>query len=285
MILVTGATGVFGSHVAKELLRRGTSIKAASFDSALKIEEKIGQKVLTVTYNLDNPLSFDDLLDGIHSMYLVAPSGSHQFSEQIKPLLVKAKEKNIRNIVLTTVLGADANPGSSHFKAEEAVRSSGINYTIIRPNFIFQNFITYDLWAVKKGMIYLPTEKGQTSYNDIRDVAAAIAEVLLNAKEHYGQTYSITGSQALTHDQMAEIFTSVLGRHVKNINPTEHDYKDTLAKFGVPASSVDFLATLYSFIKKSYFKVVTNDFEKITGKKPITFEQFVTDYRDVFNED
>ncbi|MBL0881770.1 MAG: SDR family oxidoreductase [Chitinophagaceae bacterium] len=283
MILVTGATGTFGNNIAKALLKKGIAIKAASFDHTEKLKEILGKEVITTKYDLNDPSSFDQLLEGVKSIYLVAPSGSHQFSEQIIPLLLKAKEYSVEHIVLTTVLGADANPNSSHYKAEKALKESGIPYTIMRPNFIFQNFINYDLWAIKKGMIYLPTGDGTTSYNDIRDVAQAIANVFEYPHPHYGKTYSITGAEALSHKKMAEIFTTVLGRPIQNVNPTEEEYKQTLYDFGIPQPMVDFLAVLYSYIKLNYFKTVTPDLEFLLQRKPIAFHEFVKDYQHEFN--
>ncbi|TAE17416.1 MAG: NAD-dependent epimerase/dehydratase family protein [Bacteroidetes bacterium] len=282
MILVTGSTGTFGSHVAKALQKKGLKIKVASFDNLEKMQHKFGDDVLTIKYDLNNPSTFDELLEGVKSIYLVAPSGSHQFAEQIVPLLAKAKEKLVNHIVLTTVMGADANPSSSHYRAEIAVNESSIGFTIIRPNFIFQNFINYDLWAIKKDMIFLPTENGETSYNDIRDVAEAIANVLEKPEEHVGKTYTITGPEALSHSKISEIFSKVLQRNIKNVNPTEVEYKETLLKFGLPQNTVDFLATLYHYIKLNYFKSTTRDLEFLLNRKPTTFHQFVSDYKEAF---
>lgn len=282
MILVTGATGTFGSHVAKALQKKGLKIKVASFDDLEKMQEKFGDDVVSTKYDLNSPSTFDQLLDGVKSIYLVAPSGSHQFAEQIVPLLAKAKEKLVNHIVLTTVMGADANPSSSHYRAEIAIKESNISYTIIRPNFIFQNFINYDLWAIKKGMIFLPTENGETSYNDIRDVAEAIANVLYKPDAHLGKTYTITGPEALSHSKISEIFSKVLERNIRNVNPTEAEYKETLLKFRLPQNTVDFLATLYQFIKLNYFKSTTTDLEFLLKRKPTTFHQFVLDYKSIF---
>lgn len=283
MILVTGATGTFGSHVAKALLRKGMKIKIASLDNPNKMRDELGADVISSSYDLNKPSTFDELLNDVESVYLVAPSGSHQFAEQILPLLAKAKEKSVKHIVLTTVLGADANPNSSHYRTEIAVRECNINYTIIRPNFIFQNFINYDLWAVKKDMIYLPTGNAETSYNDIRDVAEAVANILESPDTHYGKIYSITGPEALSHSKISEIFSEVLGRNVRNVNPTEAEYKETLLKFGLPIHTVDFLATLYHYIKMNYFSSMTSDLEKLLKRKPTTFHQFVLDNKAIFD--
>jgi len=71
-------------------------------------------------------------------------------------------------------------------------------------------------------------------------------------------------------------------REIKNINPTEEDYKKTLSSYNLPDSTVDFMAMLYSFIKAGYFETITNDFENLTGRKPILFKDFVKDYKEIF---
>jgi uncharacterized protein YbjT (DUF2867 family) len=162
------------------------------------------------------------------------------------------------------------------------VQNSGIDYTIVRPNFIFQNFINYDLDAVRKGMIYLPSGDGKTSYIDTRDVASFIVEILKNSTKHIAATYTITGSEALSHWDMAAIFSKVLGKEVKNQNPSEEEYKNLLLSYKLPQDTVDFMAMLYSFIKAGYFTAVTDDFQKIVGRTPISFESFVKDNRSAF---
>jgi uncharacterized protein YbjT (DUF2867 family) len=281
MILVTGSTGTFGSHVAKALQNQKINFKAAGQGSG-KIKELLGQGVNFAEFDWANPNSFEGLFDGITKVYLVSPPNSNSFHEQVVPFLQQAKTAGVKFIVLSTVFGTEANEEGSLYKTELAVRHSGIDFSIVRPNFIFQNFINYDLGAVKSGSIYLPSGDGKTSYIDVRDVASVIVEILSHTEKHVSKIYTLTGIEAINHDTAAKIFTDVLGVEVKNINPTADEYKNMLKSYDVPDVTVDFMAMLYSFIKAGYFTTITNDFENIMGRKPKTFEDFVIDHQAIF---
>jgi uncharacterized protein YbjT (DUF2867 family) len=281
MILVTGSTGTFGSHVAKELQKQNINFKAAG-QGIEKVKELLGTSVNFAEIDWSKPDSFQGLFKGITAIYLVSPPNSDLFPEQVIPFLQKAKQEDVKFIVLSTVFGTDTNKEGSLFKTELAVQYSGIDYAIVRPNFIFQNFINYDLGAVKSGTIYLPSGDGKTSYIDVRDVALAIVGILANTQKHISKVYNITGSEALSHEAAAKIFTEVLGTEVENINPTEEEYRNMLTGYSVPQATVDFMAMLYSFIKAGYFTTITSDYESLTGKQPTTFKQFVSDHKAIF---
>ena len=281
MILVTGSTGTFGSHVAKELQKQKINFIAAGQGSE-KIKDLLGDDVKFAEFDWANPNSFKNLFDGITAVYLVSPPNSNLFPNQVVPFLQQAKQAGVKFIVLSTVFGTEANKEGSLYKAELAVQNSGIEFSIVRPNFIFQNFINYDLGAVKSGTIYLPSGDGKTSYIDVRDVASVVVKILINKEKHLSKIYNVTGIEAINHNTAAKIFADVLGVEIKNINPTEEDYKKTLSSYNLRDSTVDFMAMLYSFIKAGYFETITNDFENLTGRKPILFKDFVKDYKEIF---
>ncbi|MBC7554308.1 MAG: SDR family oxidoreductase [Taibaiella sp.] len=282
MILVTGSTGTFGSSVAKELQKQKKSFKAAA-QTIEKVTQYFGDDVQGAAFTWDDPESFDNLLKDVTVAFIISPSASTTFHNEFAALLEKAKTSGVEFIVLATVFGADANKDGAHYLAEELLKKSGIPYAIVRPNFIFQNFINYDLGAVKSGTIYLPSGDGKTSYVDVRDVASVIVEVLNNTDNHVSKTYTITGSEAIDHMTAASIFTEVLGREIKNINPSEEDYKNTLKSYNLPESTINFMAMLYSYIKAGYFAAVTSDFESLMKRQQILFKDFVEDYKDIFN--
>ncbi len=281
MILVTGSTGTFGSHVAKELQNQNINFKAAVQRSG-KIKELLGKEVNFIEFDWADASSFKNLFDGIKKVYLVSPPNSNKFHEQVVPFLQRAKEKGVEFIILSTVLGTESNIEGSLYKTELALQNSRIDYAIVRPNFIFQNFINYDLEAVKNGSIYLPSGDGKTSYIDVRDVASVIVEILKNSEKHSGKVYNVTGREAINHETAAKIFTEVLGTEVKNINPTEEEYKSTLTSYNLPKSTIDFMAMLYSYIKAGYFAGITNDFENVMKVPPILFKDFVKEYKAIF---
>ena len=163
------------------------------------------------------------------------------------------------------------------------MKNSGIDFTIIRPSFVFQNFLNQFLQSIRDGVILAPSEKGKTSYVDIRNVAEASVVVLENPTAHKGKIYAITGREALTHSQMADIFSQQLSKQVVHISPSVEEYKKKLASFNVPDSLHEFLAVLYSTIAKGQWEEVSNDYTLLTGKNATTFTDFVNENRSIFS--
>ena len=269
MILVTGSTGTFGSSVLQKLQEKNITARAA----AQKGDH---------AFDWNNPASFDQVLDQVEKIYLVSPPNYGAFDTALLPFLEKAKQHGIEFILLSTVYGAGANPESTFAKAEKAVAGSGIQYAVVRPNFIFQNFINYDLQAIQSGSIYLPTSQSKTSYIDVQDVAAASVEILEHPEKHAGTTYTLTGSEYLSHEQIAAIFSEVLGKKVTNLAPTNEAYQATLLGYNLPVELVNFMGYLYAAIEAGYFSEVTEDYFRITGKKPTTIRAFIEQHRSLF---
>ncbi len=267
MILVTGSTGAFGSNVLKQLQKNNIAIRAVSKDDS---------------FDWSKPETFDNTLTGIDKVFLISPPNYQPFDAEIIPFVQKAKEAGVKFILLSTLYGTDNTPETTFGKAEKVVRESGINYAIVRPNFIFENFINYDLQAIKNGVIYLPTANSKTSYIDVRDVAKASVKILLDPEEHSGKAYTLTGSQSLSHEEIAAVFSEVLGKTITNVAPTNDEYKATLVTYNLPQPVVDFMGYLYSAIEAGHFSGISDDYYKITGEHPTTIKAFIEQHFAVF---
>lgn len=269
MILVTGATGTFGKTVFEMLKKENEQVRAGSRNAQIPLE-------------WNKPETFNDALTGIEKVFLVSPPNYSAFPEELDTFLHTAKELGVKFILLSTVYGINQVPDSALAKTEEVLKNSGIKHAIIRPNFIFQNFINFDSEAIKGGKIYLPTGESKVSYIDVRDVAAACTTIIKNPANHEGNVYTITGNESLSYDEIAQIFTEVLGRKVENMKPSNEEYKQALTGYGLPEDIVNFLGYLYSGIEAGYFSGKTEDFEKITNKTPTTIKTFIEDHKAIF---
>lgn len=267
MILVTGSKGTFGSAVLKRLDDQNLSTKAVSNSSG---------------FDWNKPETFEGALRGIKKIFLISPPNFADFNKQIIPFIAEAKSASVDFILLSTVYGTDKHPNTTLWDTEKIVSDCGINFAIIRPNFVFQNFINYDLQAIKSGSIYLPTSNAKTSYIDIDDVALACARILDSPHEHIRKIYTLTGSESLSHNQLASLFSSVLETKITNLAPTNKEYKSALLSYDLPQNLVDFMGSLYAGIEAGNFEATTNDFEFITGKKPTKAQEFIELNRSVF---
>ncbi|KAA1239801.1 SDR family oxidoreductase [Aquimarina sp. RZ0] len=259
MILVTGSTGTFGSTVLNKLQER-------------KIENR---KVSRDIFDWNKPETFESILKGIEKVFLIAPPNFVDFDKKVEVFINEAKKSNVKFILFSSLYGADKTQENSFGKTERIVSECGIDYAIVRPNFIFQNFINYDIEAIKSGKIYLPTKNSKTAYIDVNDVAIASCTILENPENHLSKEYTLTGSESLSHEQFAEIFSNVLEKEVINIAPSNDEYKDTLLSYNLPQELVNFMGYLYSAIEAGNFTNTTNDYELVTGKKPITAKEFI----------
>jgi len=282
MILITGATGNFGGSTAQYLQQKKIPFRAAA-RNLQTLKKRFGSETSLATFDWDNPETFAATLKGITTGYIVPPPVvTSDFHIRLKPFIEAAKKAGVKHIVVSTALYSD-NPDSIFYGTEALVKNSGIDFTIIRPSFVFQNFLNQFLESVRNGVILAPSEKGKTSYVDIRNVGEASAAVLENPSAHKGKIYAITGSEALTHSQMADIFSQQLSRQVVHISPSVEEYKKKLASLNVPDFLQEFLPVLYGTIAKGQWKEVSNDFTLLTGKNPTTFTDFVNENQDVFS--
>jgi uncharacterized protein YbjT (DUF2867 family) len=281
MILVTGATGNFGGSTARYLQQKNIPFRAAARNLEV-LKKRFGSETESVTFDWDKPETFAGALKGITAVYLMPPPVvTNDFHVRAKPFVEAAKKASVNHIVLTTALYSD-NPDSIFYGTEALVKNSGVDFTIIRPSFVFQNFLNQFLEAVRNGVILAPSEKGKTSYVDIRNVGEATAVVLENPSAHKGKVYAITGSEALTHSQMADIFSQHVSKKVVHVSPSPEEYKKALAGLNVPDFLHAFLAELYGTIARGQWQQVSNDYTILTGKKATTFTDFVKENRGVF---
>lgn len=280
MILITGSTGNFGGSTAGYLQQKGIAFTAAS-NSLEALQSKFGNSVPLAVFDWDKPETFPAALKGIKTVYLVSPPFTSNFHQKEGPFIEMAKAAGVQHIVLLTALFAGIE-GNIFYETESLVKNSGVPYTIIRPGFLFQNFINYDLQSIKSGVIFAPSGNGKTSYVDVRNVGEAAAAVLQNPAAHNGRVYSITGSEALTHQQMAAIFTQQLSKQVVHVNPAADEYITALNSYNIPDFISKFMAMLYTTVSLGQWEGVSNDYTFLTGKAATKFEAFVQENKAVF---
>ena len=116
---------------------------------------------------------------------------------------------------------------------------------------------------------------------DIRDIAA-VAVIVLAATGHEGKSYALTGGEALTNGQIAEKISRVAGRKINYVDLPPAEFKKAILSGGMPEWSADALLDLQRLYREGKASLLTDDVERLTGRKPITFDQFARDYAFAF---
>jgi uncharacterized protein YbjT (DUF2867 family) len=271
-ILVVGANGTVGSHLVSELTKAGQQV--------LKATSKKAQKPDEVHLNLLTQEGLDQAVTQADKIFLLSPPGHTNQHEILIPIIKKAQEKKIKKIVLMTAMGADAVDEAPFRQAEKYLEKSGLAYNIIRPNWFMQNFNSFWLQGILQDQkIYLPVADGRGSFIDARDIAATAAKLLMT-NQFDNQAFVLTGSESLNHDEVAVIMSEILKKKITYQDISEESMREGLLKAGLPKDYTEFLLMILNYFKLGYSAAITDNVEKITGRKPIRFSQYVIDHKD-----
>jgi uncharacterized protein YbjT (DUF2867 family) len=279
-VLVTGATGTIGRHVARRLSEKGASVRAGVRDQAKAKKELAG--VALAPFDFENEKTFSGALEGIEKVFLLPPLLPNQL-EVMNTFVDAAKRAGVRHIVKLSAIGVDDETRPTavewHGANEQHIREAGMMFTFLRPNSFMQNFTTY--FPPRNGAIYLPWGDGTASFVDGRDIASVAADVLTR-DGHEGRIYTLTGPATLGIAEVARILSQVTGREFKYVDVPEAAARDGMLQAGVPNWQVDLVMELHVVNKQNRWSAVTSDIEKVTGNPPTDFAQFARDHADKF---
>jgi uncharacterized protein YbjT (DUF2867 family) len=283
MLLITGATGTIGSDVVRNLVQQGAPVRGLARNpdkaAALQIEG-----VEWVKGDLGEPETLDAALAGVETAFLLPPVHPDAVAHQ-KNFVEAAKRSRLQRIVKLSSFGADPKTsmtfGRWHGEGERLVEESGIAYTILRPNSFMQNILASAPTIQGQGRIFQPAGDATISHIDTRDIAAVAAKTLTDSG-HEGKTYDLTGPEGLTFFQVAEIFSSVLGKPVTYVPVPPEGARQGMIGAGLEEWRVNAILELFELYRSGEGGEVTGWVRQITGKAPIAYQRFVEDYASAF---
>ncbi|MEN4013476.1 MAG: SDR family oxidoreductase [Chloroflexota bacterium] len=277
-ILVLGALGNVGAEVVKALQARGTEVRGGDL-LVKKIQQRFGEAVEAVAFDFSKAETYRPTFHNIEHAFIMRPPHITNIQKYMLPAMQAAKAAGVKHFVFLSLIGIEQNTMVPHYKVEQYLKASGMNYTFLRCSFFMQNLNTVHCAEIRDlDEIFVPVGKTRTSFIDVRDIAQ-VAAVALTQPGHENKAYDLTGPEGLDYYQVADQFTQVLGRKITYKNPS------ALAFFlrQVRKSPLMFaLVTtwLYSNTKSGMADLVTAEVQRITGREPIHLRQYIQDYRE-----
>jgi uncharacterized protein YbjT (DUF2867 family) len=287
-ILVTGASGNIGSEIVKQLLSDApdVSIKAAvhSSQNVKKVKSDARVKVIQIDYK--EPDTVREALNGVDKLFLLTPDVPNA-ADLASNVVIEAKKAGIKQIVKQSVMGAalEADVGTMrlHRQVEKFIEQSGIPFTFLRPNEFMQNFINFHSPSIKgNNAFYVPLEDARVSLVDVRDIAAVAVKSLIDEDKHKNKTYLITGPEALSYHQVAEILSNTTGRKINYVNISDGEARAAMKEIGMSDWLINTVSELSEYFRKGKASEISPAVEDVTGNKPISFSQFAKDYAEAF---
>ncbi|WP_051892145.1 MULTISPECIES: NAD(P)H-binding protein [Arenibacter] len=259
-ILVIGATGKTGQKVVKRLSEAGHNVR-------------IGSRSATPAFDWENPETWSQSMEGMDKVYItfqpdLAVPGA---LEAIEELTKKAKQSNVKKLVLLSGKGEREAE-----LCEQVVIHSGLDYTIVRASWFNQNFSeSFFLEPILEGFVALPQAEAKVPYVDTDDIADVAVAALLG-EEHNGKIYQLTGPRQLTFKEVIQEISDATGRDIAFTPIALPAYTQVMKQQGVPADFVWLIEYLFSEVLGNPNNAeITHDIEKVLGRKPKDFSDYV----------
>jgi uncharacterized protein YbjT (DUF2867 family) len=274
-VLVVGGTGVVGSAVVAALRAAGHQprIMSRSADGAARLPPGTDY----VQADLERPATLPPAFSGMDGVFLLAPIGRSETAQALAGVDA-AKAAGLTRIVYLSALmppGSEAIPHvASKIPVERAVQASGLPWTVLRPNHLFQTDAPLRDEIMTGGVYPQPLGARGLNRLDVRDLAEAAANAFTRGA---GGIVPINGPRGLTGDDTARLYSECLRRPVRYAG----DDLDVWEKAASAVSSpwvAHSLRMMYDYYIRHGAHASGRDFaaqENLLGRAPRPFETFV----------
>ena len=283
MILVTGATGTAGSQVVRALRARGASIRAFVRD-AEKARRLLGDAVELAIGDFADAFSVRAALSGTHAMLLSCADDPRRVGWETSAIDAAAAA-GVGRIVKLSTIGAESGAPVAfwdwHGHVEEHLKSSGVPAVILQSSFYMSNVLAAAEQVANDGRLYAPAGEARVAMIDPSDVGAAAAAALTGTGDE-GQTYVITGPEAIRWGQIAAQLSSAIGRKVEFVDVPDEGAKQGMIAAGAPEFVAEQLIKIFAMLRQGVAEQVTDGVYALTGTRPRSFADFARDHAHLF---
>jgi uncharacterized protein YbjT (DUF2867 family) len=273
-VLVIGGTGHVGSEVVKELKTRDADVRVL----VRKPDVKLLPGVEMVVGDLLDPVSIGKALQGVDKLYLLNAVTPDELTQGLIAYDL-AKKHKLAHVVYHSVFRVEHFRDVPHFASklaiESAIREFDVPFTIIRPNYFFQNDASFKEILTKKSLYPNPLGLVGISAVDIRDIAEATA-ITLMGDAHFGRTYNVNGPAILSGPKAASIWSEVLGQEIRYAGDNMDSFEEQMRQHAPSWAAFDIRMMFQGYLERGF---VAEDGDAATlknllGHEPRNYEDF-----------
>jgi NAD(P)H dehydrogenase (quinone) len=240
---VTGATGQLGRLVVEKLKGKGLANSVVALVRTPEKAADLGVEVREFDYS--NPEKLADALHGIEKLILISGNELGKRTEQHGNVIDAAKKAGVKQLVYTSLLHADRSGLSlapEHYATEQALKASGLAYTILRNGWYTENYTGSVGGAVAAGAFIGSAGDGKISSAARADFADA-AVAVISGEGHQNKVYELAGDESFTLAELAAEISKQTGKTIPYNNLPETEYAKILKSFGIPEGFADAIAS------------------------------------------
>lgn len=231
---ITGATGHLGRLVVEKLKEKTASDNLIALVRDTHKAADLGVETRLFDYN--KPETLLASLKGVNHLLLISGNEIGQRQVQHENVIKAAKAAGVEWIVYTSLLHADTSTlllAEEHLLTEEALKSSGIPYTILRNGWYTENYTASVPAAIQHGALIGSAGDGRIASAGRIDYAEAAA-VVLTRSDQQDKIYELAGDDAYTLADLAAELSRQTGKVIPFKNLSESDYAAALIAAGLP---------------------------------------------------
>jgi uncharacterized protein YbjT (DUF2867 family) len=283
-ILVSGASGNVGGSLLGHLAAAGVEVRALTHDeskaSALEdggIEAFVGDLARLETLG--------EAFEGVDRVFHLTPNSPEGTAMGANLIdAAKGSGNEVHVVRLSTLKASRQGPSrlsKQHAEVEDALTSSGLPYTILRPVYYMQNTLAVARSVASEGKIYQPLGEGRIGMIDARDIARVAARVLTE-EGHEGKTYTLTGPASISYYDVAAVLSEALDKEVAYVEVPLDAAREAMVSEGFPEWLADAVIEWAEAFREGYGDFTTEDVERLTGHRATSYERFAGDFARVF---
>jgi uncharacterized protein YbjT (DUF2867 family) len=280
MIVVTGATGNVGRPLVRALAASGHKVTAVSRQIR---QDAVPEGVRIVVADMTDPQSLRPAFDSADALFLHDGSNSAEVLKS-QNILDLAKSAGATRVVLLSSQGVHTRPDSqSHGilmrSTEDAVRQSGLDWTILRPGGFNSNAYAWADSIRHQRTVIAPFGDVGMPTVDPADIAE-VAAVALSDTGHAGKIYELTGPALTTPRQRATAIGDALSEPIQFIEQTRDEAHTQMLQF-MPAWAVETTLAVLGQPTPAE-QQISPVVEQLLGRTPRTFADWVHDHISAF---
>ena len=276
MILVTGATGLNGKELVRQLSARGVAVRALVRNPARAEAIAALPHVEIVQGDMAQPETLAAGLRGVDRAMLISSSDPVMLDVQSN-FIDAAKQAGVKHVVKLSGIMPELDSAfrfaRMHGEIEKRLEASGMAFTHLRAGEFMPAYFRQVPNIIAKGAIFLAMEEARIASIHVGDIAEIAARVLTGAG-HAGRIYPLTGPQALTMAEIAEKLSAATGNTIRYVNVPPEAARQAQLAAGMPPYLADALFELFAERRNGKEAKVWPDAAALLGRPPTSFDEF-----------
>jgi NAD(P)H dehydrogenase (quinone) len=280
-VCVSGASGQLGRLVAEELLTRLEVEEIVLVSRTPEALPEFLDRGVEVRYgDFDVPDSLPEAFSGCDRLLLISTMAVGRRLEQNRAALRAAAAAGVQRVAYTSLTNpVEGHPCGvvvdEHRYTEELLRDGDLAWTVLRNAAYAELQVPLGAVAITYGKLVTNAGDGCVAPISRADCAAA-ASAVLTSDGHDGETYEITGPEALSQSDIARLLSEISGRPVTVVRSGDRRLRWGLSRLGTPKPIAQAIVDLGVATREGYFDVVDTAFERLAGRRPQTLREVLT---------